>query len=105
MTNVVTHPHAVRLSEVLGGLSYALDLTEGQREGHAVRSCLIRMPIRQLRIACPSRCPSVRSSAYERPASTFDSRMSGRCINTVVSAYTSVSRAGYCCVGRARKAW
>jgi hypothetical protein len=43
MTNVVTHPHAVRLSEVLGGLSYALDLTEGQRAGHAVRSCLIGM--------------------------------------------------------------
>jgi len=43
LTNVVTHPHAVRLSEVLGGLSYALDLTEGQRPGHAVRSCLIGM--------------------------------------------------------------
>jgi len=43
MTNVVTHPHAVRLSEVLGGLAYALDLTEGQRAGHAVRSCLIGM--------------------------------------------------------------
>jgi HD-GYP domain-containing protein (c-di-GMP phosphodiesterase class II) len=33
----------VRLSEVLAGLSYALDLTEGQREGHAVRTCLIGM--------------------------------------------------------------
>jgi HD-GYP domain-containing protein (c-di-GMP phosphodiesterase class II) len=33
----------VRLSEVLAGLSYALDLTEGQREGHAARSCLIGM--------------------------------------------------------------
>ena len=31
----------VRLSEVLAGLSYALDLTEGQRPGHAVRSCAI----------------------------------------------------------------
>jgi putative nucleotidyltransferase with HDIG domain len=30
---------------VLAGLSYALDLTEGQREGHAVRSCLIGMRI------------------------------------------------------------
>jgi HD-GYP domain-containing protein (c-di-GMP phosphodiesterase class II) len=37
----VTRP--VRLSEVLAGLSYALDLTEGQREGHAARSCLIGM--------------------------------------------------------------
>ena len=35
----------VRLSNVLAGLSYALDLTEGQREGHAVRSCLIGMRI------------------------------------------------------------
>jgi putative nucleotidyltransferase with HDIG domain len=30
---------------VLAGLSHALDLTEGQREGHAVRSCLIGMRI------------------------------------------------------------
>ena len=35
----------VRLSEVLGGLSFALDLTEGQRPGHALRSCLIGMRI------------------------------------------------------------
>ena len=28
---------------MLAGLSYALDLTEGQREGHAVRSALIGM--------------------------------------------------------------
>ena len=33
----------VRLSEVLAGLSHALDLTEGQRPGHAVRTCLIGM--------------------------------------------------------------
>jgi HD-GYP domain-containing protein (c-di-GMP phosphodiesterase class II) len=33
----------VRLSEVVGGLSYALDLTEGEPAGHAVRSCLIGM--------------------------------------------------------------
>ena len=37
----------VRLSEVLSGLSYALDLTEGQRPGHAVRSCLIGMRLAQ----------------------------------------------------------
>jgi putative nucleotidyltransferase with HDIG domain len=30
---------------VLAGLSHALDLTEGQREGHAVRSCLLGMRI------------------------------------------------------------
>jgi HD-GYP domain-containing protein (c-di-GMP phosphodiesterase class II) len=35
----------MRLSEVLSGLSYALDLTEGQRPGHAVRTCLIGMQI------------------------------------------------------------
>src|SRR5262245_5571166 len=33
----------VRVSEVLGALSYALDLTEGQRPGHAVRTCSIGM--------------------------------------------------------------
>ncbi|MEO7272353.1 MAG: HD domain-containing phosphohydrolase, partial [Vicinamibacterales bacterium] len=33
------------LSEVLGGLSYALDLTEGQRPGHSVRTCRIGMRI------------------------------------------------------------
>jgi HD-GYP domain-containing protein (c-di-GMP phosphodiesterase class II) len=39
----------IRLSEVLAGLSYALDLTEGQRPGHAVRSSLIGMRLaRQL---------------------------------------------------------
>lgn len=33
----------LRLSEVFAGLSYALDLTEGQRPGHSVRSTLIGM--------------------------------------------------------------
>src|SRR3954467_6246029 len=33
----------VRLSEVMGGLSYALDLTEGEPPGHAARTCLIGM--------------------------------------------------------------
>src|SRR3954468_24302132 len=31
------------LSEVVSALSYALDITEGQPEGHAVRTCLIGM--------------------------------------------------------------
>lgn len=39
---------AVRHSEVLAGLSYALDLTEGQRPGHAARSCLIGMKIAEV---------------------------------------------------------
>ena len=34
---------AVPLSEVIGALSYALDLTEGEPPGHAQRSCLIGM--------------------------------------------------------------
>lgn len=42
---VPVQPNDVRLSEVLGGLSYALDLTEGQRPGHAARSCLVGMRI------------------------------------------------------------
>jgi putative nucleotidyltransferase with HDIG domain len=33
----------LRLSQVLGGLSYALDITEGQARGHTERSCLIGM--------------------------------------------------------------
>ena len=37
------HPRQIALSEVLAGLSYALDLTEGEPPGHAVRSCLIGM--------------------------------------------------------------
>jgi putative nucleotidyltransferase with HDIG domain len=40
--------NAVRLSDVLAGLSYALDLTEGQRPGHSVRSCLIGMRIAEV---------------------------------------------------------
>jgi len=34
---------SVRLSEVLSGLSYALDLTEGHPRGHSARACLIGM--------------------------------------------------------------
>ena len=33
----------IRLSEVVSALSYALDLTEGQPIGHAVKSCIIGM--------------------------------------------------------------
>jgi HD-GYP domain-containing protein (c-di-GMP phosphodiesterase class II) len=38
------HGH-IALSEVVAGLSYALDLTEGEPPGHAVRSCMIGMRI------------------------------------------------------------
>jgi HD-GYP domain-containing protein (c-di-GMP phosphodiesterase class II) len=37
----------LRMSEILSALSYALDITEGQPEGHAVRTCLIGMRIAQ----------------------------------------------------------
>ena len=36
---------SVRMSEVLGALSYALDLTEGQPPGHSLRCCWIGMHI------------------------------------------------------------
>jgi HD-GYP domain-containing protein (c-di-GMP phosphodiesterase class II) len=36
-----------RLSEVIGALSYALDLTEGQPRGHAARSCFFGMRLAQ----------------------------------------------------------
>ncbi len=41
--DVCTYGSTIRLSEVISALSYALDITEGQPEGHAVRSCLIGM--------------------------------------------------------------
>jgi HD-GYP domain-containing protein (c-di-GMP phosphodiesterase class II) len=37
----------LRLSELIGALSYALDITEGQPPGHCVRCCLIGMRIGQ----------------------------------------------------------
>ena len=37
----------LRLSEVVAALSHALDLTEGQPRGHALRTCLIGMRIAQ----------------------------------------------------------
>ncbi len=44
MTNV-PRADGVTLSELLGALSYALDLTEGQPEGHCVRCCFIGVQI------------------------------------------------------------
>jgi putative nucleotidyltransferase with HDIG domain len=40
-------PTSIRMSEVVGALSYALDLTEGEPPGHAVRSCVIGMRLAQ----------------------------------------------------------
>src|SRR4051794_13614729 len=42
---VSAHPRQIALSAVLDGLSYALDLTEGEPPGHASRSCVIGMRI------------------------------------------------------------
>lgn len=41
----ITIDKELRLSEVLSGLSHALDITEGQPRGHAERSCLIGMQL------------------------------------------------------------
>lgn len=38
-------PTIIRMSDVLGALSHALDITEGQPEGHALRTCIIGMRI------------------------------------------------------------
>src|SRR4051794_7534750 len=43
LRRVSAHPRQIALSAVLGGLSYALDLTEGEPPGHAERSCVIGM--------------------------------------------------------------
>jgi HD-GYP domain-containing protein (c-di-GMP phosphodiesterase class II) len=46
----------ILLSEVIGALSYALDLTEGEPPGHAVRSCMIGMRLaEELRLDAASR--------------------------------------------------
>src|SRR5436309_2005281 len=41
--SVTDHGVELRLSEVLSGLSHALDITEGQPRGHAERTCVIGM--------------------------------------------------------------
>ena len=38
----------LRLSEVVSAMTYALDITEGQPEGHALRTCVIGMRIGQV---------------------------------------------------------
>ncbi len=42
-----TSARGIRVAEVLSALSFALDLTEGQPPGHAVRSCVIGMRLAQ----------------------------------------------------------
>ncbi len=43
--NEQTQNQKLRLAEVLGALTYALDITEGQPEGHSVRCCWIGLLI------------------------------------------------------------
>jgi HD-GYP domain-containing protein (c-di-GMP phosphodiesterase class II) len=46
-TLLAAESQPIRLSEVISAFSYALDLTEGQPEGHAVKSCLLGMRLAQ----------------------------------------------------------
>jgi HD-GYP domain-containing protein (c-di-GMP phosphodiesterase class II) len=41
-------PEDIRLSEVISALSHALDVTEGQPAGHAMRSCVIGMRLGEI---------------------------------------------------------
>lgn len=48
-TVITAAPQAeIRLSDVVSALSFALDLTEGQPMGHAVRSCMIGMRLGEM---------------------------------------------------------
>ncbi len=45
LSSVSAGERSLPLSEVVSALSYALDITEGQPEGHSVRTCMIGMRI------------------------------------------------------------
>lgn len=49
-----TPPAEFRLSEAVAAMSYALDITEGQPQGHAARTCLIGMRLAQQIALTPS---------------------------------------------------
>lgn len=44
---VLNSEYRVSMSEIIGALSYALDLTEGQPPGHCIRCCWIGFHIGQ----------------------------------------------------------
>lgn len=44
-TDSSTQPERVSASQVLGALSFALDLTDGQQMGHSMQSCLVGMRV------------------------------------------------------------
>jgi HD-GYP domain-containing protein (c-di-GMP phosphodiesterase class II) len=52
LTAAPVRDSAYRLSEILSALSCALDITEGQAPGHAVRTCLIGMQVAE-RVGLP----------------------------------------------------
>ena len=52
----VPTPGTIRLSEVVSALSAALDLTEGQPMGHAIRSCIVGMRIAEELQLSPQQC-------------------------------------------------
>ena len=53
---VVAGPRKIALSELIGALSYALDVAEGEPPGHAKRSCLIGMRLAgELGLGAPAR--------------------------------------------------
>ena len=45
LTQPATERDAISLAELVGAFSYALDLTEGQPEGHCIRACWIGMHV------------------------------------------------------------
>ncbi len=45
LSQTFPNPNLIRTSDIITSMSYALDITEGQPEGHAVRNCLIGMKV------------------------------------------------------------
>ena len=83
----------VRLSEVLGALSHALDITEGQPRGHAERTCLIAMRIaRQLGLDA-AHASSLFHAALLKDAGCSSQRREGRRAATAPTTPTSSATA------------
>jgi putative nucleotidyltransferase with HDIG domain len=76
-------PSEFRLSEVLSGLSYALDLTEGQRPGHSLRTCAIGIRLANV-IGLP---------ASQRPALFYGLLMKNLGCSTNASQFAALSSA------------
>ena len=55
-THTDLSPDTIRLSDVISALSVALDLTEGQPMGHAIRSCILGMRIADELQLPPEQC-------------------------------------------------